>query len=186
VTPSIAPTATSEPVEASGHLLALPMLGMGGTTDLVVEEVVSEGGQLRLLIVNQGSTTISADFWVDLLIDPPRPPAAPNDTWETLDARGAVWGVTEDLAPGERLTLSLNDRFYRGEVSNFTQPIAAGTPLYAHVDSVNLSTTYGAVLETHERDGLPYNNVRAASAASRISPPAALTGARPPASMPAR
>jgi hypothetical protein len=40
-----------------------------------------------------------------------------------------------------------------------TWPLAAGTPVYAQVDAVNLATTYGAVLENHEIAGGAYNNI---------------------------
>jgi hypothetical protein len=37
--------------------------------------------------------------------------------------------------------------------------LPAGTVLYAQVDSFNPDTAYGAVLETHEIIGRPYNNI---------------------------
>jgi hypothetical protein len=36
--------------------------------------------------------------------------------------------------------------------------LLAGTP-YVQVDSANVNTTYGAVLENHEILGAPYNNI---------------------------
>ena len=63
------------------------------------------------------------------------------------------------LEPGETLTLTLGDPYYRASLSNPGGPITAGTQLYAQVDSFNAATNYGAVLEQHERDGGAYNNI---------------------------
>jgi hypothetical protein len=79
-----------------------------------------------------------------------------------------------------------NALIYRSDLSNVGPAISAGTTLYAHVDSANRDTAYGAVLENHERDGRPYNNIRATTAASTISPPAALTDGPPDAALPPR
>jgi uncharacterized repeat protein (TIGR01451 family) len=171
---------------ATTYRVHLPLLVIDRATDLVVERISTQGGRLAVVIANQGDTPISTPFWVDLLVAPTRAPAAPNDTWERLGSRGFVWGVTASLAPGERLTLTINDRFYRSAQSNFSQTVDAGTQLYGHVDSANTNTTYGAVLEDHERDGGPYNNVRAATATEAISPPTARAAGTPNAGLPQR
>lgn len=59
------------------HTVYLPLLSVpGDVTDLVVEQITTEGGQLSVVIANQGSTPISTPFWVDLLIAPTRAPHA--------------------------------------------------------------------------------------------------------------
>src|SRR5205823_3566114 len=42
----------------------------------------------------------------------------------------------------------------------------AGVPLYAQVDSVNINTTYGAILENHEILGTAYNNIASVNGSS--------------------
>ena len=85
-----------------------------------------------------------------------------NQLWSDLGDRGATWGVDGNalpLAPGARLTVALGDTFYRPLQSNPGGAIAAGTQLYAQVDSYKANSSNGAVLETHERDGQAYNNI---------------------------
>jgi len=55
----------------------------------------------------------------------------------------------------------VGDAYYSPLDSVVSFPLPNGTPLYAQVDSFNLSTTYGAVRETHEILGGIYNNIRA-------------------------
>ena len=57
------------------------------------------------------------------------------------------------------LTLTVGDIYYRSALSNPGGPITAGTRLYGQVDSFNSATSYGAVLEVHERDSGAYNNI---------------------------
>jgi endonuclease/exonuclease/phosphatase family metal-dependent hydrolase len=140
--------------------------------DLVVEAIATSGGQLHVTIANRGDAPVTNPFWTDLIIQATHAPAVPNDTWEVLGGRGMAWGVTQPLGVGERLTLSVGDTFYRADQSAWGGSILAGATLSAHIDSANTSTRYGAVLEIHERDGEPYNNVQEATAASPIAPPA--------------
>ena len=73
-----------------------------------------------------------------------------------------MWGVAGSalpLLPGEALTLTLHDAYYRPALSRLPAMTAAGTWLYAQVDSADAETDYGAVLETHEVAGDRYNNV---------------------------
>jgi hypothetical protein len=60
---------------------------------------------------------------------------------------------------GESITLTLNDAYYRPELSNLPASISAGTPIYVQVDSANTTTNYGNVLETHEITNGTYNNI---------------------------
>jgi hypothetical protein len=50
-----------------------------------------------------------------------------------------------------------------GEIS---WPLPAGTLMYAQVDSANVGTTYGAVLESHEITGGTYNNISSTTSIS--------------------
>ncbi|MEI6179310.1 MAG: Ig-like domain-containing protein [Chloroflexales bacterium] len=127
--------------------------------DLVVTEISTAGGQLTLIIANTGDTAVTLPFWVDLSIAPTRAPVQVNDTWNAVGPRGLSWGVTTPLVPGAHLALTVGDAFYRADYSVAGGPITAGTILYAHVDAVNTQTIYGGVLESHERLGLPYNNI---------------------------
>ena len=54
---------------------------------------------------------------------------------------------------------TVGDAFFWPTLSQVSWPLLAGTPVYAQVDSFNLATTYGAVLEGHESDGGVYDNV---------------------------
>jgi hypothetical protein len=82
-----------------------------------------------------------------------------NDIWPNLADQGLVWGVTADLQPGQSLVLAIGDAYYQGDLSYVVWPLAAGTAVYAQVDSANANTTYGAVLENHEIRGEAYNNI---------------------------
>ena len=92
------------------------------------------------------------------------------------------------IAPGGELRLTLNDRYFAPQHSQIgTLPV--GAELYVQVDSSNTATTYGAVLEGHEANGGPYNNVSratvgggapAAAPAEAPAPPALDTAALPP------
>jgi hypothetical protein len=53
----------------------------------------------------------------------------------------------------------MGDAYHWPAYSHFSGALPAGTPIYVQVDSANVETTYGAVLEGHEMVGGPYNNV---------------------------
>jgi hypothetical protein len=83
---------------------------------------------------------------------------------------------------GESLTLTIGDPYFSTFHSHFTDPLAAGTHIWAQVDSVNLNTNYGVVLELHEIIGGPYNNIRSALSTAKTNPtktPLAAPGAPP-------
>jgi hypothetical protein len=186
-------TITPAPVEGPMQLY-IPLVSGGVAAapategpDLVVETITTTEGALAVVIANRGDETVVAPFWVDLAIAPRRAPEAVNDTWQMIGERGMSWGVITPIAPGERLTLTPGDRFYAPTESDWGEAIAAGTQLYAHVDSANTQTTYGGVLEVHERRGASYNNLLSATAASAIAPPAGpVLQAEPNAELPPR
>jgi hypothetical protein len=132
--------------------------------DLIVERISTAGGTVQVTIRNIGAAPVAVPFWVDLYIAPRAAPTGVNQTWPTLGARGMAWGVDVALPAGGALTFAPGDRFYRADFSNPGGPIAAGTQLYAQVDSANTATDYGAVRERHEIGGGPYNNIAAATA----------------------
>ena len=142
----------------------LPIVFKGATfaPDLVVQSINVTASNVQVVIANQGNAPVSDDFWVDAYINPDPAPTAVNQIWNDLADEGLVWGVTAGalpLAPGDVLTLTVGDAYYVADYSLVTWPLAAGTPVYAQVDSAAVGTTYGAVLESHEIRGEAYNNV---------------------------
>ena len=127
--------------------------------DLIVEELTLSGNDIEVTIRNQGDMPVTNAFWVDVYINPTVPPTTVNQTIETLNSFGAVWGVTRDLAAGESLTLRLNDSYFQPSESNLPVSVVAGTAVYAQVDSAHNNQWYGAVYESHERREQPYNNI---------------------------
>ncbi len=127
--------------------------------DLVVQSITAIGNNVEVVIKNRGTGPATDAFWVDVYLDPSRPPVAVNELWNDLSSEGLVWGVTEDIAIGGELTLMLGDAYYVAAESNFSGSIAEGTAVYAQVDSAHGGTTYGAVLELHEITGGVYNNI---------------------------
>jgi subtilisin-like proprotein convertase family protein len=140
--------------------------------DLVVERIVAGTNSIAVVIHNQGNAPSVDDFWVDVYVNPYTPPTHVNQIWSDVAGQGLVWGVTADLQPGETLTLTVGGAYYVAEYSHVAWPLAAGTPVYAQVDSANADTTYGGVLEDHEITGGAYNNI-----AGPISVTAATGGA---------
>jgi uncharacterized repeat protein (TIGR01451 family) len=128
--------------------------------DLVVEEInVLPGGEIEVVITNQGQAPVGDNFWVDLYIDPDPLPTAVNQIWTQLADEGLVWGV-DDLAaliPGGTLVLSSQDA--DAQYSNYSGSLASGTVVAVQVDSADVETTFGGVLEEHEILGEPYNNI---------------------------
>ncbi|MFQ5400208.1 MAG: choice-of-anchor Q domain-containing protein [Anaerolineae bacterium] len=127
--------------------------------DLVVDALTVTPDSVQVVIRNQGSVPVSDEFWVDVYINPAPPPSAVNQTWELLSSQGLVWGVTAPLAPGATLTLTVGDEFFWADYSWVTWPLSVDAAVYAHVDSANTNTTYGAVIESHEANGGAYNNI---------------------------
>ncbi|MDJ0755910.1 MAG: Calx-beta domain-containing protein [Ardenticatenaceae bacterium] len=130
--------------------------------DLIVESLAVAGATIEVTIRNSGDAPVTDAFWVDVYVDPDVPPTAVNQTIDTLGSRGAVWGVSSSalpLMPGESLTLVLNDPYFDAAVSRLSLPVQPGSAVYAQVDSAHPDTSYGGVLESHERLDEPYNNI---------------------------
>lgn len=141
--------------------------------DLIVSALNVVTGTAAVQIQNIGPESLPANsaFWVDLYIDPAAPPTGVNQTADDFNGRGLIWGVRLDrpLAPQGRLDLQVGDRYFDPDRSRVPAVIAAGSPIYVQVDSANASTSYGGVLEMHERNGGFYNNIISNTLTSPIS-----------------
>ncbi len=152
--------------------------------DLVVDSISLTTDNVEIVIKNQGYAPVVHTFWVDLYIDPDPVPTGVNQTWEKLCDEGIVWGVLGldgdlPLAPGDAITLTLNDAYYcvPGAVCNFSGSFREGSQIYVQVDSADERTDYGAVLETHEMAGEAYNNISGpvTPGAADLEPPTQLS-----------
>lgn len=150
------------------HPVYLPLViksgGPAGDPGLIVEAIRLTGSRVEVVLKNigDGSVTAGQEFWVDAYINPSRPPANVNEVWDLISGQGLVWGVTAPalpLRPGERLILTNGDRYYWPDKSHVVSPIPAGALLYAQADSAHRGTSYGGVLEGHEKQNGPYNNI---------------------------
>ena len=154
--------------QAHGGRIYLPLImrNYAVAPDLVVERIVAGSNNVQVVIANRGGATVERDadneFWVDVYVDPSSAPTHVNQVWRDLCSQGIVWGVTVDalpIRPGDVLTLTVGDAYYRADLSQVSWPLPSGTPIYAQVDSAHTQTTYGGVLENHEIVGGPYNNI---------------------------
>ena len=139
--------------------------------DLVVQSITPSANDVTVVIENIGNAPVTNAFWVDAYFNPPVPPTAVNQTIDTLNVEGIVWGVTSaalPIAPGETLTLTVSSPYYNATMSNFNGTVPAGD-LYVQVDSANAATTYGAVLESHEATGGTYNNISSTTVSRSVS-----------------
>jgi len=127
--------------------------------DLVVEQIIATDYSIQVVVKNEGNATVVESFWVDVYINPDPVPTHANQTWPDVASEGLAWGVNADLEPGETLTLTVGGAYYKPGYSNVSWPLAVGTEVYAQVDSYNVGTTYGRVLENHEIRGEAYNNI---------------------------
>ena len=140
----------------------LPLVARNYVTapDLVAAQLHVSTGSAQVVIQNQGTQPAVDGFYVDVYINPVPAPTSVNQIWsDGRSTQGLVWGVTDVVQPGQSITLTIGDAYYRPDLSTFTLPVSAGTPVYAQVDSYNPLTTYGGVLENHEISGAPYNNI---------------------------
>ncbi|MFP4393953.1 MAG: Ig-like domain-containing protein [Anaerolineales bacterium] len=147
--------------EEHSEKIYLPLIAQNfiPAPDLVVVSITATPDQIRVVIQNRGAQAVADNFWVDAYVDPHPIPQKPNDVWGFLCKEGLAWGVDGGLAPGEMLMLLVGDEHYSEEDSNFIGGLAEGTPIYAQVDSANIATAYGGVLESHEILGTAYNNI---------------------------
>lgn len=110
--------------------------------------------QITAIVTNQGGTPADP-FWVDFYINPSTPPSRANMTWNALceldPCFGIAWAVTKSLAPGESVMLvSTLDSF---APANTIWPgwfVAGTSDLYLYIDSFNLASANGDVVESDE------------------------------------
>jgi hypothetical protein len=139
-----------------------PNVSENAGTDLIVVSVELDSEGLAVDIKNDGSSPTTSPFWVDLYFDPDPIPTQPNDIWADGRSKyGLVWHIDPYMQPGEAITLTIGDAYFRPLLSRIPGSLLAGMPIYVQVDSANVETTYGGVHEMHEVPGstAPYNNI---------------------------
>ncbi len=163
-------TATAQvSVHIGQYQLFLPLIVKPGPAvdapDLVVTNITATSSEVQVTIRNQGTAATATGFWVDFYVDPNPVPTHANQLWDDLGSEGIAWGITIPINPGESLTLIYStvpgapNTFVSADDTNFTGTMAAGTPVYAQVDSAHVGRVNGAIEETHEILGEAYNNV---------------------------
>jgi hypothetical protein len=140
-----------------------------GMPDLVVTSLIATTDSVQVVITNQGDGPAVEEFWIDFYVNPIPPPVAVNQVWyDGRSTQGIVWAITNELdpsrqplplLPGQSFTVTFKDTLVDDYYTGFAFPLTPGVPVYAHVDSVSLISTYGGVLENHEARGGVYNNV---------------------------
>jgi hypothetical protein len=137
--------------------------------DLGIIDMKVYANKVELTIMNMGLVPVTEPFWIDVYVEPERPPVHVNQPWPVRGYQGLVWGIDYTalpLAPGEQLTLmvsysggTLYGDMYFYELGSWVEwPIGPTDAVYAQVDSYG-GYYYGAVLEEHEITNDPYNNI---------------------------
>ncbi|MEE8392580.1 MAG: proprotein convertase P-domain-containing protein, partial [Anaerolineae bacterium] len=126
--------------------------------DLVVTNWVVTATTAEIAVFNSGSVSVTNGFRVDLYFDPNPIPTMASQTWADLSTFGGYWalsGAAVPIAPGQAITLTLNDAYYQAAGSNYPTGSQFGgiTATYIQVDTLD------EVLETHEIRGTDYNNI---------------------------
>jgi uncharacterized repeat protein (TIGR01451 family) len=147
-------TFSVEPNPIQSIYLPIIIKNWPGRPDLTVASLTATGQGVTVVIQNSGDGPVTDSFWVDVYLNPDPPPSHVNQVWWQLCDQGLVWGVTAPMLPQGVITLTFDDAFYRPDMSGFSGSIAPGTLVYAQVDSVNLLTTYGGVLESNEQNNI--------------------------------
>lgn len=149
--------------------------------DLVVDSLSAGQNAVTVTIKNIGNVPVIDGFWVDVYLNPTTPPTHVNQHWHDLGDQGLVWGLTDpNIGPGQTLILTLDHAAYRPDLSHFVTPLPIGSNVYAQVDSVNLLTNYGGVLELHEITGGPYNNIAQTISTAALGNQAAISSSEQP------
>jgi hypothetical protein len=109
---------------------------------------------IDVTITNNGSTR-AEPFWVDLYINPSKPPTAANSTWNMVCGMtpcfGIAWSVPGGLEPNTSITLSSAPGQFAAPYSSWPGYFARDTTdLYVYVDSWNPGVASGAVPESNE------------------------------------
>jgi len=141
-----------------GGFIFLPLIFKDSVLapDLVVDSLVASSSGVTLVIRNQGPVPVVDAFWVDVYFNPSVTPSL-NQRWQDIASHGQVWGVTgsglSQLVPGGTLTLTTNDPYYFPDLSS-TPPLPVGANVFALADSVDFTTSFGAVQESNEGNNL--------------------------------
>lgn len=171
----------------------LPLVVRQGQPDLIIASIeiipdqtsftAGQPVEIRVTVRNIG-TAPAGPFWVDLYLNPDRPPQI-NDLWHDRcglrPCFGAAWGVTQILQPGDQITLSTASgydpfrTYWLGWLAN------GATTIYALADSWNTSGASGAVREADETNNRSVRDDLTVSGANPPAPPwtppSALAGA---------
>lgn len=149
------------PVLFKDYTAPLPPFGV----NLMVSDIqvgppaptVGEATRITVTLYNSGTNTISADFWVDLYVDPSTTPTV-NVVWNEIAPYGKAWFVHDDIPADGTLVIHTDqpdDAQDPGAIySNWPGWfVSAGEHvLYVQVDSYGLAT--GLVLEDDETDNV--------------------------------
>ena len=89
-------------------------------------------------------------------LSPPRVTPSLNHPWDTIADHRVMWGVTITIAAGTSLVLTTDasDSYYFPPPDSSAPPLPVEADVYALVDSVDYSTTYGVVQESDEGNNL--------------------------------
>ncbi|MEM7033239.1 MAG: choice-of-anchor Q domain-containing protein [Chloroflexota bacterium] len=139
-------------VNSHKAIIYLPLLTNNTVSgpDLIIEALLATRDHVTVTIRNQGTQATMDDFWVDVYFNPNQIPTL-NQPWQKIAEAGAHWGVTTRLAPNERLTLIIDGPYFVNK-SQGAFPISS--QVYGYVDSININTTYGNILEGNEENNL--------------------------------
>jgi hypothetical protein len=161
-TRTIIETTPPTPVPPSVQYVYLPLVAYPGQPDLIIDRIeiipnqtsftAGQSVEIQVTVKNIGNAP-AGPFWVDLYINPDRPPQI-NDLWHNRCALnpcfGVAWGVAQGLQPGEQITLNTRSgyspphTYWLGWLANGT------TRIYALADSWNTVGTSGVVFESNE------------------------------------
>ncbi|MFQ3632235.1 choice-of-anchor D domain-containing protein [Roseiflexus sp.] len=159
----------------------LPLISRPGQPDLIIERIdiipdqssftAGQPVEIQVVVRNIG-TAPAGPFWVDLYINPDRPPQI-NDLWHdrcTLTpCFGVAWGVTRILQPGEHITLTTAEGYDRLRTYWLGWLAHGTTTVYALADSWNTVGLTGAVTESDEANN---QAVRGDLTVRGVNPPA--------------
>ncbi len=134
--------------------LPVMLKGFYPMPDLVVSSLTATDKGVTVVVKNIGNSPVADGFWVDVYLNPRQSPPRVNQGWQDIADQGLVWGVTQAIPAGGELTLTLGDAYYSTKYSGFNGIISPETPVWAQVDSVNLNTSYGGVLESNESNNV--------------------------------
>ncbi|MEM7343856.1 MAG: DUF11 domain-containing protein, partial [Chloroflexota bacterium] len=130
--------------------------------DLIVDSITANSSGVTVVVKNLGPAPVIDAFWIDAYINPSSTPTQ-NQIWPNIASHGLVWGIDGSsgvlpLGVNQTLTLTKDGAHYYASLSSFPASLPAGSSVWAQVDSINLSTSYGNVQESHEIFGGAYNN----------------------------